>query len=161
MSEEFPDAHSTAHPVDPGEQGRPGGEVSALGTPSKLAKRLLENYAETEPAIFLEYSAWQGIPPDELVELDDEGDLICLGDSFEFSRSAPMIRLLISRELYGSPYGTTEGKKRKEHVLRLLDKIRSLLLEEDDSTFGALTEADVTRKTESFLRTGVPGYYRW
>lgn len=161
MSEDFPGAHSTAHPVDPGEQDRPDGEVSALGTPSKLVRRLLENYAETEPAIFLEYTASEGIPPGELVELDEEGDLISLSDSFEFSRSAPMIRLLISRELNGSPHGPTEGKIRKEHVLRLLDKIQTLILEEDDSTFGALTEADITRKTESYLRTGVPGYYRW
>jgi hypothetical protein len=121
----------------------------------------LDNYAVTEPAIFLEYSAWEGIPPGELVELDEEGDLICLGDSFEFSRSAPMLRLLISRELLSSPHGVTEGRIRKEHVLRLLDKIRSLILEEDDSTFGALTEADVTRKTECYLQKGVLGYYRW
>lgn len=116
MSEEFPSTHGTAHPIDPCEQGRPDSEVSALGTPSKLARRLLENYAETDPAIFLEFSAWEDIPPGELVELDEEDDLIFLNETVELALPSAMIRILIPRMPDRHPEDASSASPQKEHA---------------------------------------------
>lgn len=159
MTEQFCTADTTRLALV-GETHHQPAEVDAVDTSARLKQRLLGKYAEKAPDCFLQFDATENIPPGELTELDDEGDLIFLNETFELTRSS-FVRLLILRGPVGYPEDAPTASARKASVLRLLDKIRAQIVAEDDGTFRALTEAEVTKKAERFALTGVPGYHRW
>ena len=113
---------------------------------AKLKAKLLDNYAEKTPNFFLQFDAWSNVEEGDFVFVPDpEGDCLFYSETFELMTSRPHIRVLIDN---GPRKGALTSPATKEDLLRLLDKIKAAVADQED--FTPPTEAEANELAEEY-----------